>query len=424
MEERAEGLPEGAAEQPPEKVEAAPAEVKAEAVPEKLMRPRTPSGEAPEVKEGKSEKPASHEQKTERKDNKVISNAKWQNLQNLQNLLNAGFITKTEYKDRKSQLIDELTGTTISTVTMTAGGRRPSTEITVVPKAPPDFSTLVPENATKHVYDLAARKWTTSKVRIKLDTVPFAKGGLRLVYHMQELDCEDDCTYVAKLSMDANDRDDRDIYFRDVEMQSVAKYYAKLFNEYNPPKNVDFVKAWILQLDDREGSPICGVERFIDGPYRKHNNNYGFVSDEERNTPQSFSHFSYESSNHGLLVCDIQGVSDLYTDPQVHSADGQSFGKGNLGQRGIDRFIQSHRCNAICRYLKLPSINANYAGMGTLPVTQYMKHTRVEVVHIGSFPRIERPATPTPPNADLSRPLLEEPPPPQHEDTCCSCTLL
>jgi elongation factor 2 kinase len=274
------------------------------------------------------------------------------------------------------------------------------------------------EGATKHVYDLAARKWSTSKVRIKLDTVPFAKGGLRLVYHMQELDCEEDGTYVAKLSMDANDRDDQDIYFRDVEMQSVAKYYAKLFNEYNPPKKVDFVKAWLLQLDDREGSPICGVERFIDGPYRKHNNNFGFVSDEERHTPQSFSHFSYESSNHGLLVCDIQGVSDLYTDPQVHSADGQSFGKGNLGQRGIDRFIQSHRCNAICRYLKLPSINANYAGLGTLPVTQYMKHTRVEVVHIGSFPRLERPATIT---EDLSRPLLSEP---AKEDSLCRFCLL
>ena len=56
-----------------------------------------------------------------------------------------------------------------------------------------------------------------------------------------------------------------------------------------------------------------GVERYIPGEYRKHNNNYGFVSDEERNTPQAFSHFTYEASNHSLIVCDIQGVSDLYT---------------------------------------------------------------------------------------------------------------
>jgi len=62
-----------------EKAEAIPTEVKAEAVPEKL-RPRGPSGE-----EETKEKHASRvEQKSERKDNKVISSAKWQNLQNLQ----------------------------------------------------------------------------------------------------------------------------------------------------------------------------------------------------------------------------------------------------------------------------------------------------------------------------------------------------
>lgn len=55
------------------------------------------------------------------------------------------------------------------------------------------------------------------------------------------------------------------------------------------------------------------MERFIDGPYRKHNNNFGYVSEEERNTPQAFSHFTYESSGHQLLCVDIQGVSDMYT---------------------------------------------------------------------------------------------------------------
>lgn len=51
----------------------------------------------------------------------------------------------------------------------------------------------------------------------------------------------------------------------------------------------------------------CAVERFIDGPYRKHNNNYGFVNEDERSTPQAFSHFTYEASQHTALVCDIQG---------------------------------------------------------------------------------------------------------------------
>jgi len=195
-------------------------------------------------------------------------------------------------------------------------------------------------------------------------------------------------SYVAKISMDPRDNHSREIYFRDVEMQTVAKHYAEKFNEYTPPKKIDFVSAWLLRLESRQGTPMCCVERYIDGSYRKHNNNFGYVSDDERNTPQAFSHFSYECSSKKLLVCDIQGVSDMYTDPQVHSADGKGYGKGNLGQRGIDEFLRTHRCNAICRYLKLPAINP-MADLGTLPVQRYMSYERVQVVHIGDFPALE-----------------------------------
>jgi hypothetical protein len=196
-----------------------------------------------------------------------------------------------------------------------------------------------------------------------------------------------DSVYVAKISMDPRDNENRAIYFRDVEMQTVAKYYADQFNEYNPPKKVDFVKAWLLKLEDRQGKPLCGVERFIEGSYRKHNNNFGYVSEDDRNTPQAFSHFTYEASNHQMLVCDIQGVSDLYTDPQLHCVDNKhNFGKGNLGQRGIDRFLQTHRCNVICRYLKLPEVNANYdEDNGTLPLTQYMSCEQVGNVDVAIF---------------------------------------
>ena len=64
---------------------------------------------------------------------------------------------------------------------------------------------------------------------------------------------------------------------------------------------------------------MCGVERYIPGDYVKHNNNFGHVSDTERNTPQAFSHFSFEASERQLLIVDIQGINDQYTDPQVHT---------------------------------------------------------------------------------------------------------
>lgn len=46
---------------------------------------------------------------------------------------------------------------------------------------------------------------------------------------------------------------------------------------------------------------------------------------------QAFSHFTFERSGHQLIVVDIQGVGDLYTDPQIHTEMGTDFGDGNLG---------------------------------------------------------------------------------------------
>ena len=37
---------------------------------------------------------------------------------------------------------------------------------------------------------------------------------------------------------------------------------------------------------------------------------------------QAFSHFTFERSGHELIVVDIQGVGDLWTDPQIHTSDG------------------------------------------------------------------------------------------------------
>ncbi len=54
----------------------------------------------------------------------------------------------------------------------------------IVPRAPPNFDSIMPESATKYTYNLKTRKWHSTSVQIKLDTVPFNKGALRLVYHM------------------------------------------------------------------------------------------------------------------------------------------------------------------------------------------------------------------------------------------------
>jgi len=117
------------------------------------------------------------------------------------------------------------------------------------------------------------------------------------------------------------------------------------------------------------------IHRFIDGlpanqqklaaepyinpeNYVKHNNNWGFVHPLNRNTPQAFSHFSWEFTGHRFMVVDIQGVGDVYTDPQIHSADDNGegdgpWGMGNMGMQGIQKFLDTHRCNAVCQCLGL-----------------------------------------------------------------------
>ncbi|ETP30502.1 hypothetical protein F442_20527 [Phytophthora nicotianae P10297] len=334
-------------------------------------------------------------------------------LRNLQKLYQEGFITVTEYKDRRVQLVDELSE---ADRTIAKTSDLLSLELPIVYREPPDFSLLRERDAIKHVFDSQHRKWTSSRIKVKIDTEPFAKGGLRQVFHLQDLsmpppslrsDDEDSvmskCTsYVAKIAIDPNE--DPDTYFKDVEMQAVAAKYAKLYNSYNPPRRVEFLEAWILQLIPCDVSDagdqtiesltlsgtICGVEPFIAGEYHKHNNNFGYVSELERNTPQAFSHFTYEASGQHILVVDIQGVGDHYTDPQIHTRRGKEFGKGNLALRGFERFLDSHRCNPICRYLKLPLINPKDEGgrtvdpKGTIPAQTYMNQPRVVVDQVDS----------------------------------------
>lgn len=87
---------------------------------------------------------------------------------------------------------------------------------------------------------------------IALDETPFSKGSLRVVYHL--LDLSEDVgsrreNYVAKLAIDPDE--DPQTYFRDTELQAHCAHYAQMYNSYNPPKRVEFIKAWVLELTER-----------------------------------------------------------------------------------------------------------------------------------------------------------------------------
>lgn len=140
-----------------------------------------------------------------------------------------------------------------------------------------------------------------------------------------------------------------------------SRIWADQYNKLGVPKHVEFLEAFVAVLPDRTGSPSCLIERFVEGRYEKWNDNWDW-SDDRRNTPQAFSHWSWEASGHRQLICDLQGVGDVWTDPQIHTIDGHGYGRGNAGLQGVRKFFLKHTCNGICGALGLKSITGRVKG--------------------------------------------------------------
>ena len=104
-----------------------------------------------------------------------------------------------------------------------------------------------------------------------------------------------------------------------------------------------------LELSGGYAEPLC-LEPYLAGDYVKHSDNAGHRETDDE-TAACFSYFTYILSQKMLVVCDIQGVGTFYTDPQIHTIDGEGFGAGNLGAEGIRRFLRTHRHNLLCEEL-------------------------------------------------------------------------
>jgi len=217
------------------------------------------------------------------------------------------------------------------------------------------------EHCIRHRYNARTQQWVRDDVLVKVEGKPFAAGAMRECFAMKKLSTFSTNVYHdwKKAQNCVAKRYKKDVkkgmYFTDLLVQMDAKFLGEEYNKTDPPKQVDVMQCAIVEFSARPHRPLFCVEQLMEGDYVKYNSNSGFVQGDDllRHTPQAFSHFTFELTRGQKICVDIQGVGDLYTDPQIHTLDGEAYGDGNLGLRGMALFFRTHECNPLCMRLSL-----------------------------------------------------------------------
>jgi len=200
---------------------------------------------------------------------------------------------------------------------------------------------------------------------------PFAQGSLRTASYAGTAASAN--RYVVKSHMRADSRLPH--LTEGMRSQALCKAFALDFNALTGSAEghpIDFVVTACFQGALASSDACLSMEPYLEGTYVKYNSNAGYVNDDIAGdnafgrAAQAFSHFTFERSRGRFLVCDLQGVGGLLTDPAVHTLDPDRFvlSETNLGEDGFKLFFATHECNALCRKLGLRSSGSTLVAPG------------------------------------------------------------
>lgn len=201
---------------------------------------------------------------------------------------------------------------------------------------------------------------STMELGVRRRSKPFSQGALRVAAYARTTASTNH--FVVK----SFKKDGRHLAHlaEDMRCQALCKAFALEFNNLvGPEHSIDFIITTCLRGQSDNGTlQYMSLEPYIKGDYVKYNNNSGYINndipnDETNKAAQAFSHFTFERSWGQILVCDLQGVKGVLTDPAIHTANKDRFklADTNLNREGFKFFFSTHVCNEICQQLELIS---------------------------------------------------------------------
>jgi hypothetical protein len=208
-------------------------------------------------------------------------------------------------------------------------------------------------------------------VRMQVAPSPFAKGACRLAYKAR--DAGADVVHKAFCSARSSAKTRTKYEDSCIRTHVAAIFFAREFNRavsstsISSKPSIRFADIHLLCYLQVKDTPFCVQEERLEGNWEKYNNNAGMVGPSptkygtNHSIVQAFSHWTFHVSSKKMMVVDCQGVFDaatnsfILTDPAIQCKEVIRFGDTNLGQKGMERFCQTHRCNEYCLALGLPA---------------------------------------------------------------------